>query len=85
MNIGEIFAGKPAIKQSGHTSYPLGVPGQGIGQLKEDVNVFQLLPRVVEARGMQNPMAPSAQDIRALQMKPYSGIITEDIIKQLLQ
>jgi hypothetical protein len=46
-------------------------------------NIFELLPNVVKARGMQNPMAPSQQDIRALQMKPYSGIITADLLKKL--
>lgn len=84
MNIGEIFAGKPAIKQSGHASYPMGVPGQGLGQLKEDINIFQLLPDVVEARQMPSATMPRTTDIRAMQMKPYAGIITEDIIRKIL-
>ena len=83
MNVGEIFANKPIIQQSGHPSYPRGVPGQGLGRLEQQHNIFELMPNVVKARGIQNPMAPSQQDIRALQMKPYSGIITADLLKKL--
>lgn len=83
MNVGEIFADKPLIMQSGHASYPAGVPGQGIGQLKEDVNVFQLMPNVVRSRGIPDPTAPRTTDIRALQMKPYAGMITEELLRSL--
>lgn len=83
MNVGEIFANKPMIEASGHPSYPRGVPGQGLGLLTDDINVFQLLPNVVRERGIQNPMQPAATDIRALQMKPYAGIITEDVLRSL--
>ena len=83
MNVGEIYAGQPIIKESGHPSYPRGVPGQGLGRLEQQHNIFELLPNVVQARGIQNPAAPSQRDIRALQMKPYSGIITADLLKKL--
>jgi hypothetical protein len=83
MNVGEIYAGQPIIQQSGHPSYPRGVPGQGLGRLEQQHNIFELLPNVVQARGIQNPTAPSQRDIRALQMKPYSGIITADLLKKL--
>ena len=83
MNIGEIFADKPLISGSGHSSYPYGVPGQGLGRLAEDVNVFQLMPNVVQARGIPDPMSPRQTDLRALQMKPYAGVITEGLLKQL--
>lgn len=83
MNVGEIFANKPMIEASGHPSYPRAVPGQGLGLLSDDINVFQLLPNVVRERGIQNPLQPGAADIRALQMKPYAGIITEDVLRVL--
>jgi hypothetical protein len=83
MNVGEIFADRPLVTRSGHASYPFGVPGQGIGRLKEDVNVMQLMPNVVQARGIPDPMSPRQTDIRALQMKPYAGVITEGLLKQL--
>lgn len=83
MNVGEIFANKPMIEASGHPSYPRAVPGQGLGLLADDINVFQLLPNVVRERGIQNPLQPAAPDIRALQMKPYAGILTEDVLRAL--
>ena len=82
-NIGRIFAGKPIIEKSGHTSYPHGIPGEGIGVIDTPHNIFELLPRAVEQRGITNPKTPSQQDIRALQMKPYSNIIDAKLLKQL--
>jgi hypothetical protein len=82
MNVGEIFADQPLITQSGHPDYPFGVPGQGLGLLMEDVNVFQMLPNVVQARGIPDPMNPRASDLRALQMKPYAGVITEGLLRR---
>ena len=83
MNVGEIFAGRPMIMESGHPSYPRGVPGQGLGTLVEDRNIFELMPEVVQARGIPDPRNPRATDIRALQMKPYSGVITNQLLKRL--
>lgn len=83
MNIGEIFAGKPGVPESGHFSYPYAVPGQGIGRIDRDLGIFELLPNVVSARGIPAPESPRATDIRALQMKPYAGLITEELLKKL--
>lgn len=83
MNVGEIFTSKPMIQQSGHPSYLRGVPGQGLGRLEKQHNIFELLPQVVQARGIENPIVPRATDIRALQMKPYAGVITADMLKRL--
>lgn len=82
-NVGEIFASNPIIMQSGHPSYPRGVPGQGLGTLAEDRNIFELLPEVAKARGIPDPRNPRPTDLRALQMKPYSGVITNELLKRL--
>jgi hypothetical protein len=82
-NIGEIFAGQPMVMQSGHVSYPRGVPGQGLGVAAEDKNIFEMLPEVVKQRGIIDPKNPSQQDLRALQMKPYAGVISADLLKAL--
>ena len=82
MNVGEIFAGSPLLRST-HPAYPGGVPGQGIGTLAEDVNVFELLPQVVQGRGIPDPKNPRASDLRAMQMKPYSGVITNQLLKSL--
>lgn len=83
MNVGEIFAGSPTVMQSGHPSYPRGVPGQGLGTLAENRNIFELMPEVVRARGIANPAQPGQTDIRALQMKPYAGVISNELLKRL--
>ena len=83
MNIGEIFTGKPVIAESGHPSYPKGIPGQGIGRVKEQRSIFELLPNAAKARGILDPTKPSQTDIRALQMKPYAGILDAKLLKSL--
>ena len=81
--VNEIFADKPMIKGSGHVSYPYGVPGRGLGLAAEGRNIFELLPDVARARGLADPTNPRPADIRALQMKPYAGIINAELLKQL--
>lgn len=82
MNVGEIFAGRPLLRST-HPAYPGGVPGQGIGTLAEDVNVFELLPDVVKARNIADPRNPGPADLRAMQMHPYAGVITNQLLKRL--
>lgn len=82
-NIGVIHTERPIISQSGHAAYPAGVPGEGIGRIKEDVRVFELLEDAAKARGILDPRAPSARDVRALQMKPYAGRISAEMLKRM--
>jgi len=82
-NIGEIFADKPMIMKSGHPSYPRGVAGQGLGTVDQEHNIFELLPNLVKDRKIANPKNPSDPDLRAMQMKPYSGIITAKLLRDL--
>ena len=83
MNVGRIFANEKIVPNSGHPSYPFGVPGEGLGRLDKDIGVYQMLQDAVKNRGIADPTNPSQSDIRALQMKPYFGIITEDLLKSL--
>lgn len=83
MNIGEIFADKPLIMQSGHPSYPRGVPGQGLGIIDQPRNVYELLPNLAKARGITDPRNYSDADRRVMEMKPYGGIIDEILLKSL--
>jgi len=85
-NIGEIFSNNDVITQSGHPSYPQGVPGQGLGRTDQEVSVFELLPDALYGdaqKPVKNPQMPTAREIRALTMKPYAGRITEDILRGL--
>jgi hypothetical protein len=83
MNIGEIHAGKPLGDISNNTSYPKVIPGQGLARASEDINIYELLGDAAQARGVIDPKNPTRDDMRALQMKPYSGIITADILKKI--
>ena len=82
-NVGRIFTDEPLIAQSGHPAYPYGVPGEGVGRIKEDVRVFELLDPVVKARNIPDPRTPRQTDVRALQMKPYYGRITAEMLKRM--
>ena len=83
MNVGVIHADKPVVKHSGHESYPFGIPGEGLGTLDRDLQVYQMLPHAAEQRGMVDVMSPSQSDLRALQMKPYAGLIDDKLLKAL--
>ena len=83
MNVGEIYAGKPIITESGHPAYPSGVPGRGIGTVNRDISIFEMLPEYVKARNIADPRMPSDADMRSISMKPYAGVITEKMLKQL--
>ena len=85
-NIGEIFTGRDIVTESGHPSYPAGVPGQGLGRTDQEVSIFELLPDArygEKQKPVQDPQRPTAREIRALTMKPYAGRITEDILRGL--
>ena len=86
-NVGRIYTGRD-IAPSTHPSYPYAVPGEGIGALKgaDEVTIFDLLPeaRFGDAqKKVKDPANPTAQEMRALQMKPYGGTITENILRRI--
>ena len=86
-NVGRIYTGRD-ISPSTHPSYPYAVPGEGIGALKgaDEVTIFDLLPeaRFGDAqKKVKDPANPTAQEMRALQMKPYDGTITENILRRI--
>ena len=89
LNIGEILAdSNPLFKPTQHRSYPYVLQGKGIGQVKDDKNIFELLnlnkrPDSTGKIISIDKKNPSQQDIRALQMKPYSGILSEEVLKNL--
>ena len=85
-NIGEIFTDRDIITESGHPSYPAGVPGQGLGRTDQEVSIFELLPDArygKQQKPVKDAQRPTAREIRALTMKPYAGRITEDILRGL--
>ena len=82
MNIGRIFSGGQ-VDKSNHFAYPRTVPGEGIGRVANPHGIYELLPSVASARGVPNPAVPRATDLRALQMKPYAGLLDAELLKSL--
>lgn len=84
-NISRIDVGRPVIQESGHPSYPKGVPGEGLGRLKEDFSIFNIMDALVKERGMNRGRVrnPSARDKRAMQMKAYGGILDEKTLRRI--
>jgi hypothetical protein len=86
-NVGRIYTDRD-ITPSTHPSYPYAIPGEGIGALKgaDEVTIFDLLPeaRFGDAqKKVKDSANPTAREIRALQMKPYGGTITENILRRI--
>ena len=94
-NVGEFFADSDILfKPTQHRSYPYVLQGEGIGQVKSDKTIFELLDlnkRIqLDKKGKPtgkiitiNKKNPTSDDLRSLQMKPYSGTITEGLLKKL--
>jgi len=90
MNVGEIHGGKPLVEID-HPDYPAGMQGEGLGQLplNQNMTIFDMLPDARIGANQRrigdavDPLNPADNDIRALQMKPYVGTITPEILKKL--
>lgn len=92
-NVGRIFADDDLVLST-HPSYPYAIRGGGVGVLKgvDDVTVFELMPdaEIGSAKKvLADPSLKTATDaekrrlMRSLQMKPYSGTITEKVLRRL--
>jgi hypothetical protein len=85
-NIGEVYADQPVVKNNDHPSYNTAVPGQGIGTVDQDIGIFELLPEIVDARGIPDPLNPRvspARDTRSLEMGAKTGKIEPEILEAL--
>jgi|TARA_R110000803_G_C11961803_1_gene318814 hypothetical protein len=82
LNVGEVFPNKDNIVSS-HPSYSHGIAGKGLGVLEGNHGVASFLPAWAKARNIPDINNPSARDMRSLQMKPYSGIINDELLKKL--
>ena len=88
-NVGR-FSPERGLEPSTHPSYNTDIPGEGLGRLREQVAALELLPDLMAAAGMDDafkivikPMPGSKSPMRAMQMKPQRGVITEDILRAI--
>lgn len=89
-SVGKIWTKDDVVKDSGHPSYPHGVPGEGVGRLdQQDLTIFDLIPdarlgkKQIRVGDKVDPLNPTPRNIRAVSMKPYAGRIDEDILRKL--
>lgn len=82
-NIGMVDPKSVVIDQSGHPVYNTGLAGEGLGRLDRNISAWELMPDQAEVRGIKDLVNPTRQNIRPLEMKPYFGIIDEEILKKL--
>jgi len=83
MNIGEINPDMPLIKGSGHATYNVGVPGQGLGTLEEGFAAPRLVPEFLRSRGVTDPENLPATEQYTMRRNVLSGILNEDILRTL--
>jgi hypothetical protein len=88
-NVGIIDASAP-LSPSAHPSYRTSIPGEGLGRLRENVGALELLPEIMRSANLTDPfgfpvgVTPGVKSpLRSLQMKPKSGIITEDMLRRI--
>lgn len=80
-NVGVIEPQRPRFAVSGHPTYEQGIPGYGLGALKErDISAFDLLPDLVQQRGV-NINNPDPKDIYTLRLGVRGGRITESALR----
>ena len=78
-----------SVSPSSHASYRFSVPGEGRGRLREtNLGALSLDPALMEAYGYNSPFdfpvgvnKGVKSPMRSYQMKPQSGIITEDALR----
>jgi hypothetical protein len=79
-NVGQINPDDPAFMDDVHPTYNTAIGGTGVGRFQDPVQVYELFPAAAMLGGF-NPMNPPRNALRSLEMKPWSTIITEDLIK----
>lgn len=81
-NVGK-FDVRGNIRPSSHPTYPFSIPGTGLGALIKSHSIFELMPDYSALRGIKDVKNPERVHIRTLEMKPYAGVLTADLLKQL--
>jgi hypothetical protein len=82
-HVGRIFAGQDPIRNTGNASYPSGIPGEGLGKIPEDFNIYQFLTEKAANRNVLDPANPTRPDLRSIEVFPASGILTEKALMNM--
>jgi hypothetical protein len=80
-NVGLVDSDRYPYVGSPHPAYSTAMYGQGLGKIDKQLQVYELMPQAAALGGLTDVMRPPRPSLRALEMKPYGGIITEDILR----
>ena len=85
VNAGIVDTGRYPLTDSTlvHPTYNTGLYGEGLGRIAGDIQVFELLPDARALMGIIDPLNPPRNALRALEMKPYGGVITESALRAI--
>jgi len=85
VNAGIVDTGRYPLTDSilVHPTYNTGLYGEGLGRIAGDIQVFELLPDARALMGIIDPLNPPRNALRALEMKPYGGVITESALRAI--
>ncbi|WP_348681599.1 hypothetical protein [Alteromonas mediterranea] len=76
-NVGIMDVERGVIPDGGNPTYPSAIAGEGLGRLDTNATVIDLIPELMDGRA-------SVHDARrALEMKPYTGVIDDKMLKRL--
>lgn len=80
-NIGMVDSDRYPYVGNPHPAYSTAMYGEGLGRIDNSMQVYELMPQAAMLGGLVDVMRPPRANLRALEMKPYGGIITEDVLR----
>ena len=80
-NIGMVDSDRYPYVGNPHPAYSTAMYGEGLGRIDNSLQVYELMPQAAMLGGLADVMRPPRANLRALEMKPYGGIITEDVLR----
>jgi hypothetical protein len=80
-NIGVVDSDRYPYVGNPHPAYSTAMYGEGLGRIDNTMQVYELMPMAAMLGGLADVMRPPRANLRALEMKPYGGIITEDVLR----
>lgn len=80
-NIGLVDTERYPYVGNPHPAYSTAMYGEGLGRIDNSIQVYELMPQFARLGGLVDVMRPSRANLRALEMKPYGAIITEDVLR----
>jgi len=80
-NIGMVDSDRYPYVGNPHPAYSTAMYGEGLGRIDNSMQVYELMPQAAMLGGLADVMRPPRANLRALEMKPYGGIITEDVLR----